>query len=254
MLITYATTHGPSWAFTADKDITSFSNVCASRFDVTAKRDFVKTDSSESRTGPVLPRGLRILAIVTGFFMGFTFIGSGWFGLLLGSTLIVGGAVQPWSHRAGKWLLFAGAFGLTPLSVAVIAQSLEHPSSSFFHSDQIVLALFLLVLSILIVWCDVWLVAHTIRPRHASGLQKAEYFPPANYFVWLTAAGASAVFIPLGVHQSILLLHHVVGTGGSDLTLIVLPSLALAVLDVALLIQGVRALHAYLFHRHRTAA
>lgn len=187
--------------------------------------------------------------------MGFTFIGSGWFGLLLGSTLIVGGAVQPWSHRAGRWLLFAGAFGLTPLSVAVIAQSLEHPSSFIFHSDEIVLALFLLILSILIVWCDVRLIIHALKSRHRSELpDQNDFLNPMILCVWLTAAGASAVFIPEGVRQGILLLHHVVGIGGSDLTLIVLPSLALAVLDVALLIQGAKALHAYLFKRQKIAA
>lgn len=210
-----------------------------------------KTDNSERRTSPVLPRGLRIFAIITGLFAGVTFVAVviPW---LLALMLIVGAAVQPWSHRAGKWLLAAGALTLTPMSVMAIVSSLELRNS--YSSDWDVLRVLVLVLSILVVSCDIWLIAYLVRSRHVSQPQKPDYFPPVNYFVWLVAAGASAVFIPVGVRQGILFVHHVVGTGPSDLILFVLPGLVLTVLDVALLMQGIRALYAYLFHRHTTAA
>lgn len=207
----------------------------------------METVNSEWRTSPVLPRGLRVFAIVTGLFAGFVFVAAviPW---LLALMLVVGGAVQPWSHRAGKWLLAAGAASLTPLSVMAIVGLFELRGSYFSDVDA-VLRVLLLVLSILVVSCDIWLIVHLIKSRHASELQKPDYFPPVNYFVWLTAAGASAVFIPEGVRQSIFLLHHVVGTGLSDLPFFELPALVLVVLDVALLTQGIRALHTYLFHR-----
>lgn len=213
----------------------------------------MKTDGSESRTSPVLPRGLRVLAIATGFFTGFTFFAVviPW---LLALMLIVGAAVQPYTRRAGKWLLIAGAFSVTMVSAeSFIAQSLELRGSSSFDFDTIALPLFLLVLTILIICCDVWLIVHAIKSRYRSEPSVREYFHPVNFFVWLTAAGASAVFIPEGVRQSIFLLHHVVGTGLADVPAIVLPGLALAVLDGALLIQGLKALNAYLSHRHTTA-
>src|SRR6185437_4355966 len=115
--------------------------------------DFVKTDSSKSRTSSVLPRGLRVLAIATGIFTGLTFFAVviPW---LLALMLIVGAAVQPWTHRAGKWLLIAGAFSVTVLSVTlVVGASFHLRSLSPFDFDTIALPLFFLILAILIVWC-----------------------------------------------------------------------------------------------------
>lgn|GEM_PF-6058565 len=209
----------------------------------------MKTDSSESRTSPVLPRGLRVLAIATGLFTGFTFFAVviPW---LLALMLIVGAAVQPYTHRAGKWLLMAGAFSVTMVSAeSFIAQSMELRGSSSFDFDTMALPLFLLVLTILIVWCDVWLIVHAIKSRHRSELPGEEHFHPVNFLVWLTAAGASAVFIPEGVRLGVFVLRHVVGTGLKDVPPIVLPGLVLLVLDVALLIQGIKSLHAYLSER-----
>lgn len=213
----------------------------------------MKTDNSESRTSPVLPRGVRVLAIITGFFAGFVFLPEV-IPLLLALMLIVGAAVQPWTHRAGKWLLISGAFSVTSVSsLAFIGLSLKLRSATSVNFDAIGLPFFWLVLAILIVWCDVWLVVHAIRSWHASERQKIEYFPPLNYFVWLTAVGASSVFIPQGVRECILLYRHVLGESFGDVQLIVLPALALVVLDVALLTQGIKALHAYLSHRHSNA-
>lgn len=210
----------------------------------------MKTDSSKSRTSSVLPRGLRVLAIATGIFTGLTFFAVviPW---LLALMLIVGAAVQPWTHRAGKWLLIAGAFSVTVLSVTlVVGASFHLRSLSPFDFDTIALPLFFLILAILIVWCDVGLIVHAIRSRHRSELSGTEYFHPVNFLVWLTAAGASAVFIPVGVQDCISLLHHVVGVGLTDVPMSVLPSLALAILDGALLIQGIKSLHAYLLQRN----
>lgn len=212
----------------------------------------MKTDSTESCLSPVLPRGLRVLAIGAGLVTVVTFIAGGLPGLLLASMLIVGAAVQPYAHRAGKWLLMAGASSVTMVSAeSFIAQSMELRGSSSFSFDfeTIALPLFLLILTILVVWCDVWLIVDAIKSRHRSELRGREYFHPVNFLVWLTAAGASAVFIPEGVRLGILLLRHVVGTGLEDVPPVVLPGLVLAVLDVALLIQGIKALHAYLSQR-----
>ena len=214
----------------------------------------MKTANSESRTSPVLPRGVRVLAIITGFFAGFVFLPEV-IPLLLALMLIVGAAIQPWTHRAGKWLLVSGAFSVTSVSsVAFIGLLRKLHGATSVNFDAIGLPLFWLVLAILIVWCDIWLIAHLMRTRHVSELQKPDYFPPVNYFVWLVAAGASAVFIPEGVRECILLYHHVLGESFGDVQLIVLPALALVVLDVALLTQGIKALHAYLSHGHSNAA
>lgn len=214
----------------------------------------MKTDSSESRTSPVFPRGLRLLAIITGSFAGFVFLPEV-IPLLLALMLIVGAAVQPWTHRAGKWLLIAGAFSVTLVSAeSFIAQSLELQASPSFNFDTMALPLFLFILTVLIVWCDVWLIAHAIKSRHRSEVSGPEYFHPLNFLVWLTAAGASALFIPEATRQTMFLLRHVVGTGLGDVPAIVLPGLVLLVLDLALLIQGIKALHEYLFRRHRIAA
>jgi len=209
-----------------------------------------KLVAPQSATSPVLPRGLRILAIATGLFAGFTFLPEG-IPLLLALMLIVGAAVQPYTHRAGKWLLMAGAFSVTFLSAeGFIAQSMELRGAFSFDFDTIALPLFLMVLTILVIWCDVWLMVHAIKSRRRFELPGKEYFHPVNFLVWLTAAGASAVFIPVGVQECILLLHHVLGEGLHDLPVLVLPGLALAVLDGALLIQGIKSLHAYLSQRH----
>lgn len=209
-----------------------------------------ETDNLESHMSPVLPRGLRVFVIITGLFAGVTFsaVVIPW---LLALMLIVGAAVQPWSHRAGKWLLAAGALSLTPMSVMVIVQSLKF--TDFYSSDWDVFRVFGLVLSILVVSCDIWLIVYAIKSQHVSALQEPDYFPPVNYFVWLIAAGASAVFIPEGVRDCVLLHRHVIGMDFSDLAFSAGPGLALAVLDVALLTQGIRALYAYLFHRHTAA-
>lgn len=214
----------------------------------------MKTDSSESRTGPALPRRLRLLAITTGFFAGFVFLPEV-IPLLLALMLIVGAAVQSWTHRAGKWLLIAGAFSVTLVSAeSFMAQSIEFRAAPSFNFDTIALPLSLFILTVLIVWCDVWLIAHAIKSRHRSEMPEQKYFHPLNFLVWLTAAGASAVFIPEAARQTMFLLRHVVGTGLDDVPAIVLPGLILLVLDVALLIQGIKALHAYMSHRHTIAA
>ncbi|HWH59732.1 MAG TPA: hypothetical protein VN682_19035 [Terriglobales bacterium] len=210
----------------------------------------MKTSRSESPTGAVLPKGVRWLAIGAGLVTAVTFIAGGLPGLLLASMLIVGAAVQPYARRAGKWLLIAGAFSVTFLSAeAFIVQSIQLRGSSSSDFETIGLPLFLLVLTTLIVWCDIGLIVHAIKSRSSSEPPTREYFHPLNWLVWLTAAGASGLFIPLGVRQGILLLRHVVGTGLSDVPFLVLPGLALSVLDGALLIQGIKEWHAHLSQR-----
>lgn len=213
----------------------------------------MKTESDESRASAILPRGLRALAIVAGFFAAVTLFAALLPILLLALMLIVGGAVQPWSRRAGKWLLIAGAFSVTVIcapSVVMIPLHLHRLAPYDF--DTIALPLFVLTLAILIVWCDVWLLLYWIKSRRRCELPgKEDVLHPLIFFVWLSAAGASAFFIPVSVQECIL--NHV-GVGFFDLTFLVLPGLALAVLDVALLIQGIKELHTYLSDRHRTAA
>lgn len=216
----------------------------------------MKTDISESRTSPVLPRGVRVLAITTGLFTGFTFIAGGLPGLLLGLMLVVGAGVQPWTHRAGKWLLIAGAFSVTVLSGSlVVSASLHLRGLSTFDFHTIGLPLFLFVLTVLIVWCDVWLIVYATRSRHRFELSdQKDFLNPMIVAVWVTAAGASALFIPEGVRDCILLHRHTLGIDLSDIPFFVLPGLALAVLDAALLTQGIKELHAYVSHRHTIAA
>lgn len=217
------------------------------------KGEFVKTESDESRASVVLPRGIRALAIATGFFVTATLFAALLPASLLALMLIVGGAVQPWSQRAGKWLLIAGAFSVTVICVPSVAiGSLHLHNLAPYDFDTIALPLFFLILAILIAWCDVWLILNWIKSRRCRELPgKEDVLHPLIFFVWLSAAGASAFFIPVSVQECIL--NH---AGGDffDLTFLVLPSLALAVLDVALLTQGIKELRTYLSERRRTAA
>lgn len=213
----------------------------------------MKSENDESRASAVLPRGLRALAIVAGFFAAVTLFAALLPILLLALMLIVGGAVQPWSRRAGKWLLIAGAFSLTVIGGSSVVGVFFHLRSlAPFDFDTIALPLFFLILTVLIVWCDVWLILHWIKSKRRCELpEKEDLLHPLVFIVWLSAAGASAFFIPESVLECIV--NHA-GVDFFDLTVLVLPGLALAVLDVALLIQGIKELRTYLSDRRRTVA
>lgn len=214
----------------------------------------MKTDRPHLSANPVLPRGVRWTAIAAGIVTAVIFFASGWLGLLLPSTLIIGAIVQPYVHRPGKWLLIAGAFSLTVMSASALAERSMRLRELFpLQFDNIVFPLLALILFILIIWCDVGLIVYALKSRSHSKSLGRENFHPLNWLVWLTAAGASAVFVPEGVRDCILLHRHVIGVDFSVLPLFVLPGLALAVLDVALLTQGIKALHTYLSDRYTTA-
>jgi len=181
----------------------------------------------------ILPSGTRRLAIAAGIVAVVIFFGFGLPGILLASTVIVGAGVQPYIRRSGKRLLILGAFNLTIIGIRASAAAFASPNNP-------ILASLMFVMVLLIVGCDVGLVFHEIRSRHASGPPEEEHYRPLEWLVWLIALCTSALFFPEAVHESILLRRHTLGVNfGTDLTLILLPSLSLLVFDIALLVQTI---------------
>lgn len=187
----------------------------------------------------------RVIAIAAGCFSGAA--GSleyGPFFLIVPAVLVLGAIIQPWSTRPGRWLMWLGAFFLTLYEGAFfVPQIAEVITSQFASLDSVaiqVLFLLTLVSVFLIIWCDAALVVDARRSKRALGTTEPNYPIVADYVVW-GAALCLSVLTGWGIIASLFpFLHY----DRWDIFVVALVfGLAVAMLDVALVIHAVRQRH-----------
>lgn len=175
----------------------------------------------------------RWLAIVTGCISGMTgaLVFSPLF-FFLPAILILGAAIQRWSPRPGRWLMWFGSLFLTLDSRGFFIVALE--PSRVLGFQQVVIRL-LLILCVGLIWrCDVALVIDLYKSRNAPALPDQEFPRPADWIV-----GVVAYFLTAWVAWSTLASLNTVPRRGNWPTLLLLAG-CVGALDIAFALHAVR--------------
>lgn len=198
--------------------------------------------NSEAGNANTVGTGIRVLAITAGCFMAAGGCGSGEaaYCLIVSMTLVLGALIQPYLARAGKLLMWTGAFFLSVMSLFGFLGALPRALAALcIFRDWFVVAVMLHSLAslLLIISCDVVLLADYWNRR--AGRPVADQLVQRNgqWLVWFATLILTLWLLAICV----LCLAAYRRSGGSG---ILLASVALGIIvtlgDVALAIKAVK--------------
>jgi hypothetical protein len=123
--------------------------------------------ASKSR---ILPRRIRWLAVVTGCAVGIALLSFKW-AAVAGLFLIVGGLVQPWLPRTGRWLLSVVApllaVWVVPMGGVFLLAAVKGETLGIdFNSRSLALAW--MAAPVLLIWCIAALAVEARRERRTQ--------------------------------------------------------------------------------------
>jgi hypothetical protein len=150
----------------------------------------VRLSGDLGENGGAVSKKVRWLAIIAGFTT--AVISLFMFGLessISAAILILAALVQPYFGRPGRWLMWLGAFFLSITGILLGAAIPEGFQMLRLHPSSTVLALLsLTILSVLLlIWCDVALIADAIKHRGAPGTPEPRFSRAGDWPIWITA-------------------------------------------------------------------
>jgi hypothetical protein len=207
-------------------------------------------NESTSQTDVALSKLARWIAIATGLVTaGFGFVSSSRPFLIVPISLVLGAAVQPYSPRQGRRVIWVSSIllsiGLLPL-VPVLFRESGTASGSYRDFNYMGMLLLLWLSPLLVATCDIVLVVDALTRGRGQSTSTHGTAPNKEWLSWIVALFLSFWLLPDSVRA--LAFYH--RNGGLD-TLLSAASIASVILvfDVLITASAVKALRAHRLDR-----